>query len=179
MIPVYIGLGSNLCEPIRQLRDAIVALDQLSASRLVQVSSAYRSAAVGPGEQPDYLNAVALLDTALEPQALLEALQGIEQAQGRERKVRWGARSLDLDILLYGDSIVSTGSLTIPHPEMRRRNFVLYPLAEISGLNLILPDGTELATLLSQCPRGNLANTGLRLTHRDAHAPPGRGLTRR
>jgi 2-amino-4-hydroxy-6-hydroxymethyldihydropteridine diphosphokinase len=171
MIAAYIGLGSNLRQPIRQLRTALLALEQLPVSRIVQVSGVYRSAAVGPGEQPDYLNAVLRLDTCLEPRALLQELQRIESAQGRTREVRWGARSLDLDILLYGNASLETPVLTIPHPAMRQRNFVLYPLAEISGLNLELPDGTVLGTLISHCPRGSLVKTGLRLIHCDTTVP--------
>jgi 2-amino-4-hydroxy-6-hydroxymethyldihydropteridine diphosphokinase len=170
MTRAYIGLGSNLQEPLRQLRAALQAIARLPSSQLVRVSGAYRSAAVGPGEQPDYLNAVLQLETALQPAELLTALQAIEKAQGRVRSVRWGARSLDLDILLYGDRQVATPSLTIPHPELQRRNFVLYPLAEIAGPNLVLPDGTELGTLIARCPRGDLVTTGLRLTP-DATVP--------
>lgn len=163
MIPAYIGLGSNLQEPIRQLRVALGAIARLPSSQLVRVSSAYRSPAVGPGEQPDYLNAVLRLDTALQPAELLRALQAIEHSRGRVRTVRWGPRSLDLDILLYGDRQIATPALTIPHPGLQSRNFVLYPLAEICGPNLVLPDGKELGTLISRCPRGDLVKTRLRL----------------
>ena len=138
---------------------------------LLRVSSVYRSAAVGPGGQADYLNAVLQLDTRLRPAELLAGLQAIEQAQGRVRTIRWGARTLDLDILLYGDRQIATDSLTIPHPELHRRNFVLYPLAEITGPHLVLPDGTELATLIALCPQGDLARTRLRLTP-PASVPP-------
>ena len=164
MTQAYIGLGSNLQHPLLQLHKALIAIAQLPSSRLVQVSSVYRSAAVGPGEQPDYLNAVLLLDTGLQPAELLAALQAIEQAHGRVRTIRWGARSLDLDILLYGDRRIATASLTIPHPELQQRNFVLYPLAEIAGPHLVLPGGTELVTLIARCPRGDLVRTRLRLT---------------
>jgi 2-amino-4-hydroxy-6-hydroxymethyldihydropteridine diphosphokinase len=170
MTPAYIGLGSNLQEPLRQLRAALQAIARLPSSQLLRVSSTYRSAAVGPGEQPDYLNAVLQLETALQPAELLTALQAIEVAQGRVRRVRWGARSLDLDILLYGDRQIATPSLTVPHPELQRRNFVLYPLAEIAGPNLVLPDGTELGTLIARCPWGDLVKTGLGLTP-DATVP--------
>ncbi len=171
MTPAYIGLGSNLQQPQLQLRKALTAIAQLPSSRLLRVSSVYRSAAVGPGGQADYLNAVLQLDTRLRPAELLAALQAIEQAQGRVRTIRWGARTLDLDILLYGDRQIATDSLTIPHPELPRRNFVLYPLAEITGPHLVLPDGTELATLIALCPQGDLARTRLRLTP-PASVPP-------
>ena len=163
MTTAYIGLGSNLNDPIRQLRAALAALEQLPESAVKQVSGAYSSAAVGPGVQPDYLNAVVQLDTRLPPQRLLSLLQGIEQAQGRVRTIRWGARSLDLDILLYGEERIDTPTLTVPHPALGERNFVLYPLADICGTNFVLPDGTVLGTLISRCPRNELLNTGLQL----------------
>ena len=160
MTPVYIALGSNLQEPARQLCLAVTAVSQLPDSHIERVSSTYRSAAVGPGAQPDYLNAVLRLGTRLGPLKLLDALQQIEQSQGRVRGERWGARTLDLDILLYGDSQIDSERLTIPHPAMRQRNFVLYPLAEIAERNLVLPDGTVLDTLVAQCSRDNLVKTG-------------------
>ncbi len=170
MIAAYIGLGSNLQEPIQQLRSAVLALARLPSSRIGKISSVYRSAAVGPAGQPDYLNAVLRLDTSLAPAALLDALQHIEQEQGRVRTVRWGARTLDLDILLYGQRQVSTARLTIPHPAMGQRNFVLYPLVEIGGANLVLPDGSDLGTLIARVPRADLVRTRLRL-EQDAIVP--------
>ncbi|MEE4145911.1 MAG: 2-amino-4-hydroxy-6-hydroxymethyldihydropteridine diphosphokinase [Halieaceae bacterium] len=164
MIQACIGLGSNLQEPLQQLRRALLAMARLPASRLVQVSSAYRSAAVGPGEQPEYLNAAALLETSLEPGALLQALQRIERSQGRVRTIRWGPRTIDLDILLYGDLRLVDPTLTIPHPALALRNFVLYPLLELCGPNRVLPDGEDLATLTARCPQGDLVKTGLQLT---------------
>lgn len=163
MTTAYIGLGSNLNDPIRQLRAALAALALLPESAVKQVSGAYSSGAVGPGVQPPYLNAVAQLDTRLPPQRLLSLLQSIEQAQGRIRTIRWGARSLDLDILLYGEEHIDTPTLTVPHPALGERNFVLYPLADICGTNFVLPDGTDLGTLISRCPRNELLNTGLQL----------------
>jgi 2-amino-4-hydroxy-6-hydroxymethyldihydropteridine diphosphokinase len=163
MTPAYVALGSNLRQPHIQLRKAVAALDALPRTRLEKVSCAYRSAAVGPGAQPDYLNAVALIATTLEPEQLLDALQQVERAQGRVRDVRWGPRTLDLDLLLYGDRIVNTPRLTIPHPRLRQRHFVLYPLREISGSELLLPDGTHLETLLRDCPPTGLAKTRFRL----------------
>jgi 2-amino-4-hydroxy-6-hydroxymethyldihydropteridine diphosphokinase len=163
MTTAYIGLGSNLQGPLRQLQTALAAIEQLPDSRVNGVSGIYRSKAVGPGEQPDYLNAVLQLDTRLAPQALLGALQRIEQEQGRVRSVRWGARCLDLDILLYGDSVVASEDLSIPHPRMGQRHFVLYPLEEICGPKLVLPDGTELGTLIACCPQRDLVKTSLRL----------------
>lgn len=167
----YIAMGSNLQQPLQQLRSATKGLAQLPDSTLISISQAYRSAAVGPGEQPDYLNAVARVDTRLPPRELLAGLQALERAHGRERSERWGARTLDLDILLYGDLYMDEPALTIPHPRMRERNFVLYPLAEVAQENLVLPDGTDLDTLLSNCPRGDLLETGLDLDSEEACTP--------
>lgn len=164
MIRAYLGLGSNLEQPARQLSRALEALAALPRSRLACVSAVYRSAAVGPGPQPDYLNAVVGLDTALAPLALLAQLQAIELAQGRVRTVRWGPRTLDLDLLLYGRRHIDTPRLQVPHPGLAERDFVLYPLAEIAGEALLLPDGTDIATLLRRCPRGDLTRTGIALT---------------
>jgi 2-amino-4-hydroxy-6-hydroxymethyldihydropteridine diphosphokinase len=163
MTSAYIALGSNLCQPQSQLNTAVAALELLPDTELVRVSSVYRSAAVGPGAQPDYLNAVLLLATTLRPLALLAAMQHIEQQQGRVRDVAWGPRTLDLDLLLYGDLIITSLQLTVPHPRMQQRDFVLYPLREISDTNLVLPDGSDLDTLLQQCPGNGLAKTRYRL----------------
>ncbi len=160
---VYIGLGSNLCDPENQLRSAFAALKQLQDTHVKRTSSIYRSAAVGPGTQPDYLNAVLLLATKLSPTALLDATQQIELNQGRVRDIRWGARTLDIDLLLYGDLQIDSPKLTVPHPRMQQRNFVLYPLREISGTNLSLPDGSDLDTLLKQCTNAGLIKTKYRL----------------
>jgi 2-amino-4-hydroxy-6-hydroxymethyldihydropteridine diphosphokinase len=150
---VYIGLGSNLAEPQQQLRGALMALDALPDSRLVAVSSLYASDPLGPADQPRYNNAVAALDTSLSPLQMLDALQAIEQAQGRERKTeRWGPRTLDLDILLFGERLLDEPRLTIPHYHLHARAFVLYPLAEIAPAGLQLPDGRKLAALLAACP---------------------------
>ncbi len=150
MRPCYIGLGSNLDNPHGQLMRAFEALAQLPDSALVARSPLYRSAPVGP-PQPDYLNAVARLDTHLEPLALLDALQAIEQDHQRVRRQHWGPRTLDLDLLLYDDQTLNTPRLTVPHPEMAKRAFVLYPLADIAP-QLTLPTGTSLASLLAVCP---------------------------
>lgn len=168
MTPVYIALGSNLGRPQRQLRKAVIALDSLPRTRLEKASSIYRSAAIGPGQQPDYLNAVVRLATELTPLALLDALQHIENEQGRVRDIRWGPRTIDLDLLLYGDSAVESPRLTIPHPRMRERHFVLYPLREISGAHLSLPDGTGIDTLIQQCPVNELVKTRCRLVSEPA-----------
>jgi 2-amino-4-hydroxy-6-hydroxymethyldihydropteridine diphosphokinase len=149
---VYIGLGSNLATPLAQLRSALASLAALPHSNLIARSSFYASDPLGPADQPRYVNAVAALDTALSPLALLDRLQTIELEQGRTRKAeRWGPRTLDLDILLFGNQKVDIARLTVPHYHMHARAFVLYPLAEIAP-ELHLPDGRTLSELLSACP---------------------------
>ncbi|MDH4567256.1 2-amino-4-hydroxy-6-hydroxymethyldihydropteridine diphosphokinase [Pseudomonas sp. BN414] len=149
---VYIGLGSNLAEPVSQLRGALAALADLPRTRLAAVSSLYASDPLGPPDQPRYVNAVAALETELAPLELLDALQTIELAQGRVRKdERWGPRTLDLDILLFGQRRIDEPRLQVPHYHMHARAFVLYPLAEIA-VDLQLPDGRPLQTLLDACP---------------------------
>ncbi|MGN2387584.1 2-amino-4-hydroxy-6-hydroxymethyldihydropteridine diphosphokinase [Pseudomonas viridiflava] len=147
---VYIGLGSNLADPAEQLRSALKALAQLPDSTLIGVSSFYVSDSLLPG-QPRFTNAVAALDTTLPPLALLDALQAIELDQGRERHERWGPRTLDLDILLFGERVMDEPRLKVPHYHMQARAFVLYPLAELAP-ELTLADGRELTHLLSECP---------------------------
>ncbi|AMB87151.1 2-amino-4-hydroxy-6-hydroxymethyldihydropteridine pyrophosphokinase [Pseudomonas agarici] len=148
---VYIGLGSNLAEPAEQLRNAINALTQLPDSELVGVSAFYQSDSLLPG-QPRYTNAVAALDSLLPPLTLLDALQAIEIEQGRERHERWGPRTLDLDILLFGDRLIDEPRLKVPHYHMQARPFVLYPLAELAPVDLRLADGRTLRNLLGECP---------------------------
>ena len=148
---VYIGLGSNLAEPLEQLREALLALAQLPHTQVRAISSFYASDPLGPADQPRYVNAVALLDCALAPLELLDALQQIELNQGRVRKAeRWGPRTLDLDILLFGQRLLDEPRLRVPHYHLQARAFVLYPLAEIAG-QLRLPDGRQLDDLLAAC----------------------------
>jgi 2-amino-4-hydroxy-6-hydroxymethyldihydropteridine diphosphokinase len=147
----YIGLGSNLADPADQLRCALQALGQIERSSLAGVSSFYASDSLSPG-QPRYTNAVAALDTDLAPLPLLDALQAIETAQGRERAERWGPRTLDLDILLYGDQVIDIPRLKVPHYHMQARPFVLYPLAELVPADFCLADRRSLAQLLADCP---------------------------
>jgi 2-amino-4-hydroxy-6-hydroxymethyldihydropteridine diphosphokinase len=151
----FIGLGSNLENPESQLRRAVQTLDSLSGCSVLAVSSMYRSAPMGPQDQPDYVNAVAQLATVLSPDALLDQLQGVEQVHGRTREQHWGPRTLDLDILLYGDEVIVTERLQIPHPGLALRNFVLYPLAEIDD-RIVVPGLGSVKSLLGQCPRGEL-----------------------
>ena len=146
----YIGIGSNLNDPIGQVKTAIKHLQSLQETQLIAQSSLYQSTAIGPGQQADYINAVVKLETALPADALLAALQKIEHSQGRTRTVRWGARTLDLDILLFGNAVINSEHLTIPHPQMCVRNFVLIPLHEIAA-NLCLPSNQSLQSLCEQC----------------------------
>jgi len=151
----FIGLGSNLDNPQQQVCRAFDELAQLPHCQLLQRSALYRSDPVGPQDQPDFINAVAELHTTLEPEALLDQLQALEQAHQRVRKIHWGPRTLDLDLLLYGEHTIASERLSVPHPYLRERSFVLWPLAEIAP-ELQLPDGTKLSSLLDQCPMGTL-----------------------
>lgn len=156
MTEVFVALGANLTEPRVQILRAIKALQQLPASELVSCSPLYSSAPMGPQDQPDYINAVARLNTSLPPHALLDELQRIELEQGRERKdERWGPRTLDLDLLLYGQQIIQDERLTVPHYGMTQRAFVLVPLFDIAP-QLALPDGRQLAGLVAACDRSTL-----------------------
>ena len=159
MIECYIALGANLGNPLEQLNSALKALGNLPSSELLACSPWYLSTAIGPGEQPDYINGVARLDTALEPLVLLDQLQAIETDHGRVRGERWGPRTLDLDLLLYGGLELSSARLTLPHPRMQERNFVLYPLSDLEP-ELTLPCGTPLGSLLECCPREGLQPLG-------------------
>ena len=149
MDKVYIALGSNLANPQVQLISALQAMNQLRGSSLVSVSSFYQSKPLGPQDQPDYVNAVACLETSLAPLALLDELQRIEHEQGRVRLRRWGERTLDLDILLYADQIIQSERLTVPHYDMHQREFVIIPLAEIAP-HLSLPNGQLIQTLVQK-----------------------------
>ncbi|ALI08271.1 MULTISPECIES: 2-amino-4-hydroxy-6-hydroxymethyldihydropteridine diphosphokinase [Pseudomonas] len=152
---IYIGMGSNLAEPAEQLRSAVQALAQLPDTQLVGVSAFYQSDSLLPG-QPRYTNAVAALDSHLAPLDLLDALQAIETGQGRERLERWGPRTLDLDILLFGERLIDEPRLKVPHYHMQARAFVLYPLAELAPADLRLADGRLLKDLLAACPFAGL-----------------------
>tara|TARA_B100002003_G_C14048425_1_gene505016 strand:- start:620 stop:1123 length:504 start_codon:yes stop_codon:yes gene_type:complete len=147
---VYIGLGSNQGESQALLKSALGAIDGISKTRVLSTSSLYASAPMGPQNQPDFINSVALLETSLAPLALLRALQEIEQTHGRVRKKeRWGPRTLDLDILLFGDQTLATPELTVPHYGMAEREFVLVPLFEIAP-GMIMPDGKPLAAWVAK-----------------------------
>lgn len=147
----YIGLGSNLHQPIQQIKQALLALDSLPESYLLSYSSFYQSAPMGPQDQPPFINAVAKLATSFTPLELLDQLQAIENQQGRVREERWGARTLDLDLLLYDHTIMQSDRLTLPHYGIKDRDFVLKPLAELSP-EMTLPDGSIVSELLDHCP---------------------------
>ncbi|HDN2628532.1 TPA: 2-amino-4-hydroxy-6-hydroxymethyldihydropteridine diphosphokinase [Klebsiella aerogenes] len=148
MTLVYIAIGSNLASPLEQVNAAIRALADIPDSRVVSVSSLYRTPPLGPRDQPDYLNAAVALETSLAPEALLDHTQRIELQQGRVRKAeRWGPRTLDLDIMLFGDAIINSERLTVPHYDMKNRGFMLWPLFEIAP-QLHFPDGLALRAAL-------------------------------
>ncbi|MDX1266233.1 MAG: 2-amino-4-hydroxy-6-hydroxymethyldihydropteridine diphosphokinase [Oceanisphaera sp.] len=156
MTRVFVALGANLGEPLAQIKAAQLALASLAIPGSLQHSPLYRSLPMGPADQPPYINGVSMFDTSLEPHALLDALQRIEQAHGRVRKEeRWGPRTLDLDMLLYGERHIDDERLTVPHYGMKQREFVLYPLADLVP-GLILPCGTSLVRLLQQCPANSM-----------------------
>ncbi|WP_240464879.1 2-amino-4-hydroxy-6-hydroxymethyldihydropteridine diphosphokinase [Paraferrimonas sp. SM1919] len=143
----YLALGANLDAPIEQLNNAVAALTQAPAIQVLHVSSWVTSEAMGEVAQPDYVNGVVAIETDLAPLALLDLTQSIENAQGRTREVRWGPRTLDIDILLMGDLCMESERLTLPHYGMKQRNFVLEPLAQIAP-QLLLPCGTGVQTLV-------------------------------
>lgn len=149
-VSAYVALGSNLEDPVEQLRAGIAALAVLPDTALEQCSSFYLSAPVGRLDQPDFINAVCRVRTALAPAALLRRLLAIEADRGRERGVSGGPRTLDLDLLLYGDRTVRQPGLTLPHPRLHDRAFVLYPLYELAP-DLVIPGRGALADLLPAC----------------------------
>lgn len=156
MTLAYIAIGSNLASPLEQVNAAIQALGEIPQSRIVALSSFYRTPPLGPQDQPDYLNAAVALETSLAPEALLDHTQRIELQQGRVRKAeRWGPRTLDLDIMLFGDAVINTERLTVPHYDMKNRGFMLWPLFEIAP-ELVFPNGEalrqRLAVINAPCP---------------------------
>ena len=163
MAQVYIGLGSNLENPRVQLKSAVKGLAALPGSRIVADSGVFRSRPMvlaGDTEmQPDYLNQVIKLETDLSPHELLDQLQAIELSQGRQRSRTWGPRTLDLDILMYDDLQLQDERLSIPHPGMAKRDFVLYPLSVIDE-HLLIPGMGPLSALLAELPESDIEQLG-------------------
>ncbi|MGB0895511.1 MAG: 2-amino-4-hydroxy-6-hydroxymethyldihydropteridine diphosphokinase [Parashewanella sp.] len=149
MAKAFIALGANLNNPQQQLDSAVRAMKSLASISHVTVSPYYASTPMGEIKQPDYVNAVASIETELSPIELLDTLQSIELMHGRERTERWGPRTLDLDILLYDNLQLTSPRLTIPHYGMKHRGFVLFPLSDIAS-DLVLPCGTLLADLVNE-----------------------------
>ena len=148
MTLAYIAIGSNLASPLEQVNAAVQALGEIPQSKIVAVSSFYRTPPLGPQDQPDYLNAAVVLETSLNAETLLDHTQRIELQQGRTRKAeRWGPRTLDLDIMLFGDAVINSERLTVPHYDMKNRGFMLWPLFEIAP-ELAFPDGETLREVL-------------------------------
>lgn len=157
----YVGLGSNLEQPLSQVSRALDELAVLPDSRLVAHSSLYRTRPIGPPGQADYINAVAALTTRLSALALLDTLQALENRHGRVRQgERWGPRTLDLDLLLYGDAMISTARLQVPHPRLAERAFVLVPLAEIAADSLHIPPHGSLRELRSKVSEDGVERLG-------------------
>ena len=155
-IVAYIGLGSNLAEPVAQIKSARTAIASIEGVQELAFSSLYHSLPMGPQDQPDYVNAVMCVATDRLPMDLLRCLQNIENDHGRVRKgERWGARTLDLDVLIYGDQEIDLPDLTVPHKGLAERSFVLYPLFEIAP-QLVLPGKGLIADLVAKCPLSGL-----------------------
>lgn len=153
---VFVAAGSNLGDSLSHLEFGLERLNAASGCRVSRISPWYRSTAIGPGQQNDYINGVFELRTTRPPLPLLELLQEVEFAAGRERNIRWGARTLDLDMLLYADLELCEARLKLPHPRLMERNFVVYPLHDLAP-SLVLPQGTPIARL-----RYELGDQGLR-----------------
>jgi len=152
----YIGMGSNLESPVEQMKSASEALLAHPKITGVEFSKVYNTTPVGPQNQPDYVNAAAKIETELSAVELLDALQAIENTHGRVRTIRWGARTLDLDILLYNQDTIHTDRLIVPHKELPNRNFVLIPLSDLCP-TLTLPNGQSLAKLIANCPENGIS----------------------
>lgn len=155
-IRVYIGIGSNLNDPVKQVLEAVEELEMIPDTILVERSSLYSGKPMGPADQPDYVNAVVSLDTLLSAEDLHQALTGIEDMQGRDRSGgKWGPRIIDLDLLMYGNMTIGTETLTVPHPGMHERDFVMIPLEEIAG-NLKIPGQGFIYSLINKCETHSL-----------------------
>lgn len=152
----FVALGSNLDDPARQLDRALEALSGLPGTRVLAVSSFYLTAPWGDADQPDFVNAVAMLETALAPLPLLDALLTIEQQMGRVRTRRYGPRVIDLDLLVHGDTVLDSPRLVLPHPRMHERAFVMWPLAEIAP-EFVLGQWGRVAEIAAALPAEGIA----------------------
>jgi 2-amino-4-hydroxy-6-hydroxymethyldihydropteridine diphosphokinase len=146
---VYIGLGSNIEQPYRQIKNAIIALDELAETRVIKDSGYFKSRPMGPKDQPDYVNAVVEIETAIGADDLLGHCQRIEQQQGRIKLRRWGERTIDLDILLYADEQIQTEALSVPHPGICLRDFVYMPLLQLDP-DLMIPGRGLLSAIVEK-----------------------------
>ena len=151
MTRIFVGLGSNIEQPMKQLATAYQHLNDHPLLGSSLASSVYLSPPLGPSDQPDFYNAAVQIDTQLEPSALLQALHEIEHHMGRVRARHWGERCIDLDLLLFNDLILHSDSLTIPHPRAHERRFVLDPLIELLGEDYEFPGKGPLGQLRSRC----------------------------
>lgn len=156
----HVALGSNLGDPIAQVRAGVRAIAALPGCRVLACSSLYRTPPWGHVEQPDFINAVVRIETSLEAFALLDALLSIERSAGRERTFRWGPRVLDLDLLLHGDTCIDDPRLVLPHPRMHERAFVMLPLAEIDPF-LPLPGAGRAVDLAAALPDEGIERVGV------------------
>ena len=156
MARAFVGVGANLGDPAAQVRAAIAALAALPGTLLVTASSLYRTAPVGYADQPDFVNAAALLETALAPRALLEALQAIEARSGRARSFKDAPRALDLDLLLYGGEVIDEPGLAVPHPRLHERAFALAPVVEIDPA-AVIPGRGPARDWLARCTDQRIA----------------------
>lgn len=153
VVRVYIGIGSNLGEPRAQVEKALQSLQLLSVNGEFTASPLYQTTPTGPQDQPDFINAVAGFLTLLSAQDLLQALKAIENSQGRQRDgVRWGPRTLDLDLLLYGNESIDMDELTVPHPRIRERAFVMVPLFDVAP-DVSIPGQNDLQVLMKKVSR--------------------------
>lgn len=152
----FIGLGSNIADPLEQVRQALKELESIPGTRVTAHSSLYRTSPVGFLEQPEFINAAASVQTTLEPRALLAALLAIENRHGRKRAVRNAPRTLDLDLLLYGEQVLDQDGLTVPHPRLHERAFVLAPLAEIAP-EAMVPGRGKVRELLARVDRNGVS----------------------
>ncbi len=154
-IEAVIGLGSNLNNPEKQINDAIIEIGEIAGVKVVKKSSLFHSCPVGPQDQPDFVNAVIIVSTSLAPEVLLDNLQKLEQDHRRVRLQHWGPRTLDLDILFYGNEVIATERLSVPHPEILNRVFVVIPLLEIAP-NFTLPNGVVLKNCVNSLPKKDM-----------------------